>query len=44
MGFVKYQGDITKCLLEMESLNIHARVTEIAWRKMIEDQIPEDAL
>jgi len=28
----------------MENLNIHARVTGIALRKMIEDQIPEDAL
>jgi len=37
MGFVKYHSDIAKCLLEMESLNIHARVTEIDWRKMMED-------
>jgi len=44
MGFVKYHGDIAKFLQEMENLNIHARVTWIAWRKMIEDQFPEDAL
>jgi len=44
MGFVKYNSDIARFLLEMENLNIHARVTGIAWRKMIEDQIPEDAL
>jgi len=44
MGFVKYHGDIAKFLPEMENLNIHARFTGIAWRKMIEDQIPEDAL
>jgi len=44
MGFVKYHGDIAKFWLEMENLNIHASVTGIARRKMIEDQIPEDAL
>jgi len=44
MGFVKYHGDNTKFLLEKENLNIHARVTGIAWRKMIKEQIPEDAL
>jgi len=35
MGSVKYRGDITKFLMEMENLNIDARVTGIAWRKMI---------
>jgi len=44
IGFVKYDGDIAKFLPEMENLNIHTRVTGIAWRKMIGDQIPEDAL
>jgi len=44
LGFVKYHGDIAKFLLEMENLNFHASVTGIARRKMIEDQIPEDAL
>jgi len=44
MSFVKYHGDNSKFLLEMENINIHARVTEIDWRKMIEDQIPEGAL
>jgi len=44
MGVVRYLGDITKFLLEMESLNIHARITGIASRKMIQDEIPEDAL
>jgi len=44
MGFVKYHGDIAKFLPEMENLNIHARVTGIARRKMIEDEIPKDAL
>ena len=28
----------------MENLNIHARVTGVAWRKMIEDELPEKAL
>jgi len=41
MGWVHYCSNI---LLEMENLNIHARVTRIAWRKMIEDEIHEDAL
>jgi len=31
-------------LMEMENLNIHARVTGIAWRKMVEDQLPIEAL
>jgi len=44
MGFVKYHSDSARFLLEMENLNIHARVTGIAWRKKIEDQILEDAL
>jgi len=44
MGFVKYHGDIAKFLLEMENLHIDARVTGIARRKMIEDEIPKDAL
>jgi len=28
----------------MENLNIHARVTGIAWRKMIEDELTVDVL
>jgi len=44
IGSVNYRGDVAKFLTEMENLNIHARVTGIAWRKMIEDAIPEDAL
>jgi len=44
MGFVKCHGDIAKFLQEMENLNIHESVTGIAWRKMIEDQIPEDTV
>jgi len=44
MGSVKYRGDIANFLLEMENLILHSRVTGIAWRKMIEDESPEDAL
>ena len=44
MGSVKYRGDVAKFLMEMENLNIHARVTGIAWRKMIEDELPVEAL
>jgi len=44
MGSVKYHSDVAKFLIEMENLNIHARVTGIAWRKMIEDQLPIEGL
>jgi len=44
MGSVHHRRDIGKFLLETETLNIHARVTAIAWRKLIEEEIPEDAL
>jgi len=44
MGFVTYNSDIAKFLKEMENLNILARVTGIARRKMMEDQIPQDGL
>jgi len=44
MGSVKYCGDVTKFWTKIENLNIHARVTGIAWRKMIEDEIPEEAV
>jgi len=44
MGSVKYRGDVAKFLIEMENLNIHARVTRIAWRKMIEDELAVEAL
>jgi len=43
VGFVGCPGGLAGFLVEMENLNIHARVTGIAWRKMIEDQIREDA-
>jgi len=44
MGSVKYRGDVAKFLMKMENLNILARVTGIAWRKMIEDELPVEAL
>jgi len=44
MGLVKYRGDVAKFLMEMENFNIHARVPGIACRKMIEDELPVDAL
>ena len=44
MATVKYHRDIAKFLLEMENLNIHAKVSRVAWRKMIEDQLPEEVL
>jgi len=44
MGSVKYRGDVAKFFMEMENLNIDARVTGIAWRKMIEAELPIEAL
>jgi len=44
MGSVKYRGDVAKFFMDMQNLNIHARVTRIAWRKMIEDELPIEAL
>jgi len=44
MGSVKYRCPVAKSLIGMENLNIHARVTGIASRKMIEDELPVEAL
>jgi len=44
MGTVKYRGDDAKFLIGMEILNIHARVTGIATRKMIKDKLSVEAL
>jgi len=44
MGSVKYRREVTKFLMEMGNLHIHARVTGIACRKMIEDKGPIEAL
>ena len=44
MGLVKYRVEVAKFLREMENLNFHARVTGIAWRKMIEGKLSVEAL
>jgi len=44
MGSVKYRRDVTKFLMEMENLNIDARVSGTGWRTMIEDELPVEAL
>jgi len=44
MGSVKYRSDVAKFLMEIDNLNINARVTGIAWRKMIEDELPVEVL
>jgi len=44
MGSVKYRGDGTTFLIVMENLNIHERVTGIARRKMIQDELPVEPL
>jgi len=44
MGSVKYRANVAKVLMEMENLDIHARVTGIGGRKMIEDELGVEAL
>jgi len=44
MRLVKYRGNVAKFLMEMENLHIHERVTRIAWRKMIELELPIEAV
>ena len=41
---VRYKRDIDQFLLEIENWNVKARVTGVAFRKMIHDQIPEEAV
>ena len=41
---VRYKGDIDQFLLEIENWNVKARVTAVAFRKMIDDQIPDEAV
>ena len=41
---VRYKGDIDQFLLEIENWNVKARVTGVAFRKMIDDQIPDEAV
>ena len=41
---VWYKGDIDQFLLEIENWNVNAKVLEIAFRKIIKDQIPEEGV
>ena len=41
---VRYKGEIDQFLLEIENWNVKARVTGVAFRKMIDDQIPEEVV
>jgi len=41
---VRYKNDIIQFLLEFENWNMKAKVTRIALRKLIRDQIPDEAV
>ena len=41
---LKYKGDIDEFLQLIESKNNRAKVTGIAFRKIVEDQVPEEAI
>jgi len=41
---VQYKNHINKFLLEFENWNVKAKVTGIAFRKLIRDQIPDEAV
>jgi len=41
---VRYKNDINQFLLEFENWNVEAKVTGIAFRKLIRDQIPDEAV
>ena len=41
---VRYKGDIDQFLLEIENWNVKARVTGVALRKMIDNQIADEAV
>ena len=41
---VRYTGDIHQFLLEIDNWNVKVKVTRVVLRKMIEDQIPEEAV
>jgi len=41
---VRYKNDINPFVLEFESWNVKAKVTGIAFRKLITDQIPDEAV
>ena len=40
MERVKYEGDIKKNLLTLENLKIGTEMSGVAWRNMIEKQLP----
>ena len=40
----RYKGDIDQFLLEIDTWNVKVKVTGVVLRKMIEDQIPEEAV
>ena len=41
---VRYKNDINQCLLEFENWNVKAKVNGIAFRKLIRNQIPDEAV
>jgi len=41
---VRYKNNITQFLLEFENWNVKAKVTGIAFRKLIRDPIPDEAV
>src|SRR6201996_8470970 len=41
---IKYKGDINEFLQQIESKNNRAKVTGIAFRKIVEDEVPEEAI
>ena len=44
MMTLRYKGDIDQFLLEIDNWNVKVKVTGVVLRKMIQDQIPEDAV
>ena len=41
---VRYKVESNQFLLEIENWNVKARVTGVVFRKMIDDQIPDEAV
>ena len=41
---VRYKGGIDQFLLEIDNWNVKVKVTRVVLRKMIQDQIPEEAV
>ena len=44
MMMVRYKEDIDQFLLEIENWNVKARASGVTFRKMMDDQIPEEAV